>query len=144
MRSNQRREERAQRAARLRDLEDRQASLGSKHAMELVEGGVEIRDVPHPEADRRGIEHPVVERQREEVALDPLDGVATCVGRARACAGEKSSPVTTAPFRSAATARSPVPQQASSTRSPECTTASTVSRRQDRSRPTVMTRFMTS
>ncbi len=48
------------------------------------------------------------------------------------------------PSRSAATARSPVPQHASSTRSPGWTTASTVSRRQERSSPAVMTRFIAS
>ena len=49
-----------------------------------------------------------------------------------------------APDRSAAIARSPVPQQASRTRSPGLTTAFTVSRRQRRSRPAVITRFITS
>ena len=58
--------------------------------------------------------------------------------------GEKSTPVTTPPSRSAASARSPVPQHASRTRSPGWTTASTVSRRHTRSRPAVITRFIAS
>ena len=57
---------------------------------------------------------------------------------------EKSSPVTRPPRRSASTARSPVPQHASRTRSPGHTTLLTASRRQRRSSPTVMTRFIAS
>jgi hypothetical protein len=57
---------------------------------------------------------------------------------------EKSRPVTVAPAFAAMIARSPVPQAASSTRSPGWTTARTVARRQRWSSPAVMTRFMTS
>ena len=49
--------------------------------------------------------------------------------------GEKSSATTRPPRRSASTARSPVPQHASSTRSPGQTTAFTASLRQRWSRP---------
>ena len=58
--------------------------------------------------------------------------------------GEKSSPSTRPPRRSASTARSPVPQHASSTRSPGHTTSATASLRQRRSSPAVITRFITS
>ena len=74
MRSNQSEKNGRSGPRGLRDLEDRQAPARSQHATELAEGGVEIRDVPHPEADRRGVERAVVERQREEIALDPFDG----------------------------------------------------------------------
>src|SRR5919201_6963366 len=57
---------------------------------------------------------------------------------------EKSSPTTRPPARSSASARSPVPQQASSTRSPGRTTDRAVSRRQRPSSPAVMTRFIKS
>jgi hypothetical protein len=58
---------------------------------------------------------------------------------------EKSRPTTIpAPARCAATARSPVPQHASSTRSPGRTTSRTVTCRQWRSSPAVITRFITS
>src|SRR5207248_4320557 len=57
---------------------------------------------------------------------------------------EKSTPVTRPPARAAAIARSPVPQQASRTRSPGRTTSATVARRQRWSRPTVIARFIAS
>jgi hypothetical protein len=57
---------------------------------------------------------------------------------------EKSTPVTRAPMRSAAIARSPVPQHVSSTRSPGRTTAATVTRRHRWSSPSVIVRFIAS
>ena len=57
---------------------------------------------------------------------------------------EKSRPTTRPPRRSASTARSPVPQHASSTRSPGQTTSLTASFRQRRSSPAVITRFIAS
>ena len=89
----------------------------------------------------------VGERQREHVALHPVER-ARALGflRARASiASEKSSPVTLpAPAFRSAIARSPVPQAASSTRSPLRTADSAASLRQRMSSPTVMTRFITS
>ena len=81
-----------------------------------------------------------------EVVVQPGDRVldACCGTGDLAVAAEKSRPVTAAPRRPAATARSPVPQHASRTRSPGRTTASTVSLRHLRSSPAVITRFITS
>jgi hypothetical protein len=59
-------------------------------------------------------------------------------------ASEKSSPVGLPPTRAHASARSPVPQHASSTSSPSRTTASAAMRRQRRSSPAVIVRFITS
>ena len=69
------REERPQHSAGLGDLEDRKPPAGPEHAAQLRERGLEVGDVPHAEADGGGVERVVVERQREQVALHPLDGV---------------------------------------------------------------------
>ena len=86
----------------------------------------------------------VRERQREHVALHPLDRVRLAPRALEHPRREVEPGDDARPRRSAATARSPVPQQASSTRSPGRTTASTASRRQRRSSPAVITRFITS
>ena len=57
------------------DLQDRETPAGAQHAVELCERRLEVRDVPDAEADRRGVERAVVEGQREQVALDPGDGL---------------------------------------------------------------------
>src|SRR5512133_466779 len=65
--------------------------------------------------------------------------------RARSSIGlEKSIPVTFPPASAAAIARSPVPQQESSTLSPGLTTASAAARRQRLSSPAVIARFIPS
>ena len=86
---------------------------------------LEVGDVPHAEADGRRVEGRVRERQLEQIAVDPLDR--RSLRRARSSIGsEKSRPVTFPPAARAAIARSPVPQQASSTSSPGRTTARAV------------------
>ena len=106
---------------------------------------LEVGDVAHAEADRRRVERR--RRRTAARACRPAPTRAPCaLRRARASiASEKSSPVTwPAPACRSAIARSPVPQAASSTRSPGRTADSAASRRQRMSRPAVMTRFITS
>ncbi len=65
------REERPQRPARARDLEDREPAARTQHAPELGQGALEVGDVADTEADRGGVERPRLERQGEQVSLDP-------------------------------------------------------------------------
>ena len=88
------REERAQHAARPRDLEDREPAAGAEHAPELAQPALEVGDVADPEADRRR-----VERARRRTAARagrprPTRASAPCAAPARASAREKSRPVT--------------------------------------------------
>ncbi len=66
-------EEGPQDAARPRDLEHRELPAGTQHARELAQAALEIGEIAHAEADRRRVELAVGERERERVALDPLD-----------------------------------------------------------------------
>ena len=106
---------------------------------------LEVVDVADPEADDGRVEARVLERQREHVALHPLE-----LGRLAPRALEhplgevEADDVARAGRLRAATARSPVPQQASRTRSPGRTASRTVAARQRWSSPTVMTRFIAS
>ena len=117
------REERPSSAARPRDLEDREPAAGPQHAAELAQRRLEVGEVADAEADRHR-----VERRRPRTAARagrpaPTRPPATCAAPARASRSEKSSPVTrAAPRARTASARSPVPQPASSTRSPGRTT----------------------
>ena len=66
-------EERPEDALRPRDLENRELAAGPQHARELLQAAFEIREVPHAEADRRGVEVAVRKRKRERVTLHPFD-----------------------------------------------------------------------
>ena len=79
------REERPQDAARLRDLEDREPPAGPQHAAQLARAPASRSATfrtPKPTVAASNVV--VGERQREQVALDPLDGRPTSVARARA------------------------------------------------------------
>ena len=73
MRSNQSEKNGFSSAARLRDLEDREPAAGTQHAAQLAQRELEVGDVAHAEADGRRVERRVGERQREHVALHPLE-----------------------------------------------------------------------
>ena len=107
---------------------------------------LEVGDVAHAEADRRGVERLVREREREHVAAYPLDRGRLAHGRALEHPLREVE--TGHPRRRRerqASARSPVPQHASRTRSPgPHDRRSAASSRQRRSSPAVMTRFMRS
>ena len=122
--SNQSRKNGRRSPARLRDLEDARAGRRARSTRRSSrERELEVGDVADAEADRRGVERAVRERQREQVALRPTRRPRDLRRARSSIRREKSSPVTTPPpARSAASARSPVPQQASSTRSPGRTT----------------------
>ena len=83
----------------LRDLEDRRAARpGRSTRAQLAPAALEVGDVADAEADGRRVEGAVLERQREQVALHPLDPRTTLArARARASAREKSRPVTLPP-----------------------------------------------
>ena len=124
------REERPQHAARRRDLENRQPPARSQHAAQLGEPA--RRDRRRCGRRTRRWRRRTSRRRTGAPACRPAPrSIDADFRRARSSiASEKSSPVTMPPSRSAATARSPVPQQASSTRSPGRTTACAASRRQ--------------
>ncbi len=80
------REERPQRAARARDLEDREPAAGPQHAAQLAQPELEVGDVADAEADRRR-----VERRRPRTAARacrprPTRPPAPCGAPARASA----------------------------------------------------------
>ena len=60
-------------AARLGDLEDRDPAARLQHAAELAEREVEVGDVADAEADGCRVEGLVGEREREQVALHPVE-----------------------------------------------------------------------
>src|SRR5581483_4683562 len=62
-----------ERALRRRDLEDREPPARPQHPPQLAHAGFEVGDVAHAEADGRDVEAAVLERQRERVAVRPLD-----------------------------------------------------------------------
>ena len=63
----------AQGTAGPRDLEAAEAAARSEHPRQLAQAAFEVLDVADAEADRRRVEAPVGERQREQVAVHPLD-----------------------------------------------------------------------
>src|SRR5206468_2637025 len=63
----------AQEALRPRDLEDGKAAARAEHPPQLAQPSPEVFDVADAEADRRGVELAVREREREQIALDPVD-----------------------------------------------------------------------
>ena len=63
----------AQRAARTRELEDREPATGTQHAPQLCDRSRHVGDVAHAEADRRHIEGRVRKRKCEQVTLNPLE-----------------------------------------------------------------------
>src|SRR5205823_6569754 len=55
-------------AARLAELEDRDAATGAHHARELAQRGSAIRDIADPERDRRRVDLAIAMRQALRVA----------------------------------------------------------------------------
>ena len=104
----------------------------------------EVGDVAHTEADRRHIEGPVGEGKREQVALHPVDGRVSLRRARSSIRSEKSSPVTLPAPALGRNREITGAARPSSTRVAGLHAADAVRRRQRRSRPAVMTRFMTS
>src|SRR5215218_6262679 len=61
------------------DLEAQDSAAGSHRARHLLEPAPVVRQVPHPECDRRGVERPVLGRQRERVADHEPEAVPAAV-----------------------------------------------------------------
>ena len=104
-------EERAERAARARDLEHAEPAAGAEHAAQLAQTGLEVLDVADAEADGRRVEARVLERQREHVALEPLDRAGLAARALEHRLREVEADHLARPTRESARARSPVPQQ---------------------------------
>ena len=66
-------EERPEEAARPRDLEHGHLPAGSEDAGQLAQTALQVGEVADAEPDGRRVELAVAERQRERVALHPLD-----------------------------------------------------------------------
>src|SRR5205823_7681743 len=65
--------ERGEQTARPRDLQDSEPSTLTEDAPQLAQRPVQVLDVPHAEADGRGIEAPDLERKLEQIPADPLE-----------------------------------------------------------------------
>ena len=108
------REEGLQRPARLRDLEDREPAAGAEDAPKLDGAAREVGDVAMPKPTVAASKLPSA---KGSASTSPCThSIVSDLRRARtSISPEKSSPVTMPPSRSAAIARSPVPQHASRT-----------------------------
>ena len=148
-RSNQSEKNGRSSAARLRDLEDREPPAGAQHAAQLAQRELQVGDVAHAEADRRRVERPVGERQREHVALHPLEHVRArrvfLRARAEHCSREVEPRHLCRRPPSGRRSRDRRCRRRRRARGRRArTTDSAASRRQRTSSPAVMTRFITS